>query len=97
MNHIPALPCSCVFQISPPLDCYPLLSQAFTPSTVLAIIDRAIQTYGGAGIGDTTPLAHMWAGARTLRLADGPDIVHLEQIARLELAAQMQGGRRARL
>lgn len=51
------------------------------------------QVHGGAGVSDVTPLAHMWAGARTLRLADGPDVVHLETIAKLELA----GARRARL
>ncbi len=46
-----------------------------------------LQTHGAAGVSDVTPLAHMWAGARTLRLADGPDVVHLETIAKLELAA----------
>lgn len=51
------------------------------------------QVHGAAGVSDVTPLAHMFAGARTLRLADGPDIVHLETIAKLELA----GARRARL
>ena len=55
------------------------------PRTVLRIIDRSIQIHGGAGVGDTTPLAAMWASARTLRLADGPDVVHLETIAKLEL------------
>ena len=50
--------------------------------------------HGGAGVSDVTPLAHMWAGIRTLRLADGPDVVHLETIAKLELSAV---ARRARL
>ncbi|KAL4422623.1 hypothetical protein ABPG75_008820 [Micractinium tetrahymenae] len=68
-------------------------AKALAPSAVLAILDRAIQVHGAAGVSDVTPLAHMWAGARTLRLADGPDIVHLETIAKLELA----GARRARL
>lgn len=63
-------------------------AKAYAPTAVLGILDRAIQTYGGAGVSDTTPLAHMWAGARTLRLADGPDIVHLETIAKMELAVQ---------
>jgi len=52
------------------------------------------QVHGGAGVSDVTPLAHMWAGIRTLRLADGPDVVHLETIAKLELSA---AARRARL
>lgn len=68
-------------------------AKALTPSTVLAVLDRAIQVHGGAGVSDGTPLAAMWAGARTLRLADGPDIVHLETIAKLELTL----GGRARL
>ena len=68
-------------------------AKALAPSAVLAILDRAVQVYGAAGVSDVTPLAQMWAGARTLRLADGPDVVHLESIAKLELA----GARRARL
>ncbi|EFN52386.1 hypothetical protein CHLNCDRAFT_138837 [Chlorella variabilis] len=68
-------------------------AKALAPSTVVAIIDRAIQVHGAAGVSDVTPLAHMFAGARTLRLADGPDVVHLETIAKLELA----GARQARL
>jgi acyl-CoA dehydrogenase len=49
------------------------------------VIDRAIQTFGGAGVSDDWPLAEMYAHARTLHLVDGPDEVHLQQIARREL------------
>ncbi|HYL97802.1 MAG TPA: acyl-CoA dehydrogenase [Blastocatellia bacterium] len=55
------------------------------PSMALRVIDRAIQAHGGAGVTDDFHLGHAWAGARTLRLADGPDEVHREQLARLEL------------
>ncbi|HEU4347445.1 MAG TPA: acyl-CoA dehydrogenase family protein [Actinoplanes sp.] len=56
-----------------------------TPGTVEWIIDKAIQTYGAAGVGQDTPLARLWAAARTLRLADGPDEVHKRSLARREL------------
>ncbi len=56
------------------------------PHIALQVLDRAIQAYGGAGVSDDTFLAAAWAGARTLRLADGPDEVHSESIARLELS-----------
>ena len=56
------------------------------PRTALWVVDRAIQTFGGAGVSDDAPLAEMWAGLRTLQLADGPDEVHLRAIARQELA-----------
>ena len=52
------------------------------------VLDRAIQVYGGKGVSQDSPLAHMFAGARSLRIADGPDIVHLETLAKLELKAQ---------
>jgi acyl-CoA dehydrogenase len=55
------------------------------PNLALKVLDRAIQAHGGAGVSDDTFLAAAWAGARTLRLADGPDEVHAESIARLEL------------
>ena len=55
------------------------------PIMAQRIIDRAIQSHGGAGVSQDTFLAAAWAGARSLRLADGPDEVHLESIARLEL------------
>ncbi len=63
------------------------------PSMALAVIDRAIQVHGGAGVCQDFPLAHAWAAARTLRLADGPDEVHLESIAKQELAEQTRGAR----
>ncbi|MEZ5096595.1 MAG: acyl-CoA dehydrogenase family protein [Nocardioides sp.] len=50
------------------------------------VIDLAIQIHGGAGVSDDFPLAEAYAGARTLRLADGPDEVHRGLVARLELA-----------
>jgi acyl-CoA dehydrogenase len=55
------------------------------PNVALKVLDRAIQAHGGAGVSDDTFLAAAWAGVRTLRLADGPDEVHSESIARLEL------------
>jgi acyl-CoA dehydrogenase len=55
------------------------------PRVACDVIDRAIQVHGGAGVSDDTPLAAMYAGARSLRLADGPDEVHLRDIARQEL------------
>jgi len=55
------------------------------PNMALQVIDWAIQAYGGAGVSDDVPLAAMYAQARTLRLADGPDEVHRNQIGKLEL------------
>ncbi len=56
------------------------------PRMALQVVDTAIQVHGGAGVSDDTPLAEMWAGLRTLRLADGPDEVHVRSVARAELA-----------
>jgi acyl-CoA dehydrogenase len=56
------------------------------PRAALRVIDRAIQAHGAAGVSGDTFLAEAWAHARTIRLADGPDEVHREAIARLELA-----------
>jgi acyl-CoA dehydrogenase len=58
------------------------------PRMALRVLDRAIQAHGGAGMCDDFPLARAWAHARTLRLADGPDEVHLETIAKAELAGR---------
>ena len=59
------------------------------PNMALRVIDRAIQIHGGGGVSEDFGLASAWAGARTLRLADGPDEVHLSQIAKLELASRL--------
>jgi acyl-CoA dehydrogenase len=55
------------------------------PKVCLDVIDRAIQIHGGAGVSDDTRLARMWASARTLRIVDGPDAVHIRSVAREEL------------
>ena len=55
------------------------------PNMALRVIDRAIQAHGGAGVTDDFLLAHAWAGSRTLRIADGPDEVHRDAVAKLEL------------
>jgi acyl-CoA dehydrogenase len=56
------------------------------PNVALRVLDRAIQAHGGAGVSQDTFLASAWAMVRTLRLADGPDEVHIESIAKWELA-----------
>ena len=55
------------------------------PQMAERIIDHAIQSHGGAGVSQDTPLAAMYAGIRTLRIVDGPDEVHIRDIARLEI------------
>ncbi len=59
--------------------------KAVVPPMALKIIDRAIQAHGGAGVCEDFPLANFWIVARMLRIADGPDEVHLESIAKMEL------------
>lgn len=59
-------------------------AKVLIPQTALTVIDRAVQAFGGAGVCQDTPLANMWAQIRTLRLADGPDEVHLQQMGRNE-------------
>jgi acyl-CoA dehydrogenase len=54
------------------------------PNMALKVIDDAVQAFGGAGVGQDTPLAMSWAHIRTLRLADGPDEVHNRAIAKIE-------------
>jgi acyl-CoA dehydrogenase len=59
--------------------------KVIAPRVALEVIDRAIQVHGGGGVSNDFPLASMWAHARTLRLADGPDEVHVRTVARREL------------
>ena len=59
--------------------------KAVVPPMALKIIDRAIQAHGGVGVCQDTPLANFWIVARMLRIADGPDEVHLESIAKMEI------------
>ena len=64
------------------------------PRMALRVIDRAIQAHGAAGVSGDFELASAWAHARTIRLADGPDEVHREAVAKLELAKVTRGERR---
>jgi acyl-CoA dehydrogenase len=64
--------------------------KVIAPRIALRVIDRAIQVHGGAGVSDDFPLAQMYAGMRTLRLADGPDEVHVRTVARQELGKYLQ-------
>ena len=59
--------------------------KVIAPRVALNVLDRAIQIHGGGGVSDDFPLAALWAHMRTLRLADGPDEVHLRTVARQEL------------
>jgi acyl-CoA dehydrogenase len=58
------------------------------PAMACAVIDRAIEVFGGAGVSDDTPLAYFYAWARVLRIVDGPDAVHRRTIARMEFHRQ---------
>jgi len=64
--------------------------KVMAPRVALAVLDRAIQVHGGGGVSDDFPLAAMWAGVRTLRLADGPDEVHVRTVARVEIGKHLK-------
>lgn len=59
-------------------------AKVLVPQTTLTVIDRAVQAHGAMGVCQDTPLASMWANIRTLRIADGPDEVHLQQMGKRE-------------
>ncbi|KAL2534656.1 putative acyl-CoA dehydrogenase IBR3 [Abeliophyllum distichum] len=61
------------------------MAKVAAPNMALKVLDMAMQVHGAAGLSGDTVLAHLWATARTLRIADGPDEVHLGTIAKLEL------------
>ena len=62
------------------------------PNVLQQVVDMAIQIHGGAGMSHDTPLSAFFAQARSLRLADGPDEVHMGLIAKLEIAKRGFGG-----
>jgi acyl-CoA dehydrogenase len=65
--------------------------KVIAPRVALDVVDRAIQVHGGAGVSDDFPLARMYASLRTLRIADGPDEVHVRTVARQELGKYATG------
>jgi acyl-CoA dehydrogenase len=64
--------------------------KVIAPRVACHVLDRAIQVHGGGGVSEDFPLASMYAHARTLRLADGPDEVHIRSVARQELGPYLQ-------
>lgn len=66
------------------------MAKVAAPQMALRVVDRAIQSFGGAGVSQDTPLAYMYAFLRILRIADGPDEVHLTTVAKQELRQQME-------
>ncbi len=67
--------------------------KVIAPRVALDVLDKAIQIHGGAGVSDDTPLAALWAATRTLRLADGPDAVHIRSVARAELGPYLSAAK----
>jgi acyl-CoA dehydrogenase len=63
--------------------------KVLAPNVAQTVLDWSIQAHGAAGVSDEFPLAYMWAGNRTLRIADGPDEVHRNAVAKLELSKHM--------
>src|SRR5207253_10255242 len=66
--------------------------KVIAPNVALRVLDRAIQAHGAAGVCQDTFLAGAWANSRTLRLADGPDEVHMESLAKTELGKWEESG-----
>lgn len=60
-------------------------AKIFVPKTIAEIVDMAMQMHGGAGLSDDFPLSQMYAVARSLRIADGPDEVHTISVGKMEL------------
>jgi acyl-CoA dehydrogenase len=76
-------------------------AKVLVPQMALTVIDRAVQAFGAMGVCQDTPLSNMWAQIRTLRIADGPDEVHLQQMGRnenkrgKEVTAKLEGQKAA--
>ena len=71
--------------------------QVVAPRAAQQVLDAAIQLHGGAGVHSDLPLSRLWAAARTLRIADGPDEVHLMSLGRAEVKKHVGGGSAGRL
>jgi len=69
---------------------YIAMIKVVAPNMALRVIDRAMQAHGGAGVSDDFILARAYASIRTLRMADGPDEVHLVTVAKLELMGKKE-------
>ena len=61
------------------------------PQVQTAVCDRAMQAFGAMGLSPDTPLADLWTWGRVLRLADGPDEVHLRSVAKQEMKIAAEG------
>ncbi|CAG8481577.1 8634_t:CDS:2 [Dentiscutata erythropus] len=61
------------------------MAKVIVPNMLLTVIDRSIQSHGAGGLCDDFPLASLYANGRTLKFADGPDEVHIQQVGKLEL------------
>jgi alkylation response protein AidB-like acyl-CoA dehydrogenase len=68
---------------------YIAMIKVAAPNMAIAVIDRAIQAHGAGGLSDDFELASFWAGVRSLRIADGPDAVHLRTISMLEVNSRL--------
>lgn len=76
-------------------------AKVLVPQMLLDVLDKSIQAYGAAGVCQETPLANMWAHGRTMRIVDGPDEVHVQQLGRNEnkkggLIKQKMDGQKAK-
>ncbi|MBM4761841.1 acyl-CoA dehydrogenase family protein [Bacillus sp. B15-48] len=65
--------------------------KVLVPNMALNVLDRAIQTHGAGGVSNVFPLAQLWAHVRAMKFADGPDEVHAETVAKLEIRQQAKG------
>lgn len=65
--------------------------KALVPTVLTDVCDRAMQVFGAMGVSPDTPLAEHWTSGRALRYADGPDEVHLQAIARMEIRSSTPG------
>jgi acyl-CoA dehydrogenase len=68
--------------------------KVLAPNVACKVLDWAIQAHGGGGMSEDFPLAYMYAQSRALRFADGPDEVHRNAIAKLELSKHMTAPKR---